>query len=201
LLSESKGPDQEDQRFIESIQTNSKRGREIIANILQLTRQDVTRPEIMQLQPWTADFVSEFTRTLELFEGQLSIVATAPVDVRMDPGHLPQVIWNLCENAMKYASEAAGAIAVEISLGRLPNSGRPFLEIADHGPGIPEDMQDSVFEPFATGRTGGTGLGLYVCRELCERNRANLRYKPRDGGGSIFQIVFSDPSRWEPQPQ
>lgn len=199
LLSESEALDTQDQRFIEIIQTNSKRVSEIIENILQLSRKDVTRPEIMQLQPWTKDFVGEFTRTLELFEGQVSVVESSDVEVRMDPGHLHQVVWNLCENAMKYASEAAGAIAVEISLGRLPGSSRPFLEIADHGPGIPEDMQDSVFEPFATGRTGGTGLGLYVCRELCERNRANLRYKPRDGGGSIFQIVFSDPSRWEPQ--
>ena len=200
LLSESEGLGSQDQRFIEIIQTNSKRVNEIIENILQLSRKDVTRPEIMQLQPWISDFVTEFVRTLELFEGQVAISAGSEVEVRMDPGHLRQVVWNLCENAMKYASEAAGAIAVEVSFGRLPNSGRPFLEIADHGPGIPADMQDSVFEPFATGRTGGTGLGLYVCRELCERNRATLRYKPRDGGGSIFQIVFSDPSRWEPQP-
>ena len=199
LLSESEGLAQQEQRFIEIIQTNSKRVSEIIENILQLSRKDVTRPEVMQLQPWISDFVREFTRTLELFEGQVSITVGNDVEVRMDPSHLHQVVWNLCENAMKYASEAAGAIAIEVRFGRVPTSGRPFLEIADHGPGIPEDMQDSVFEPFATGRTGGTGLGLYICRELCERNRANLRYKPRDGGGSIFQIVFADPSRWEPQ--
>jgi two-component system sensor histidine kinase PilS (NtrC family) len=58
-------------------------------------------------------------------------------------------------------------------------------------------MEESVFEPFATGRNGGTGLGLYICRELCERNEANLRYRSREGGGSIFQIVFADPDRWE----
>jgi two-component system sensor histidine kinase PilS (NtrC family) len=115
----------------------------------------------------------------------------------MDPSHLHQVTWNLCENAMKYASETAGGIAVEISFGRLANNGRPYLEIADHGPGIPADMEDTVFEPFATGRSGGTGLGLYVCQELCERNRANLRYRAREGGGSVFQIVFSDPARWD----
>jgi len=197
LLQESEDIGEQDQRFIEIIQTNSRRVSEIIENILQLSRKDVVKPEIMQLRPWIADFVKEFESTLELFEGQVSVVIDDDAEVRMDPRHLQQVIWNLCENAMKYASEAAGGIAVEISYGRLPNSGRPYLEIADHGPGIPNDMQDSVFEPFATGRAGGTGLGLYVCRELCERNRANLRYKPRDGGGSIFQIVFADPARWE----
>jgi two-component system sensor histidine kinase PilS (NtrC family) len=117
----------------------------------------------------------------------------------MDPGHLHQIAWNLCENAVKYASETAGAIAVEMSFGRMPNSNRPFLEISDHGPGIPEDMHDSVFEPFSTGRAGGTGLGLYICRELCERNKASLRYRAREGGGSIFQIIFADPGRWETQ--
>ncbi len=199
LLSESAQVSEQDQRFIEIIRTNSARVSEIIENILQLSRKDVVKPEIMHLRPWIADFVKEFESTLELFEGQLSIATGDDVDVRMDPSHLHQVTWNLCENALKYASEAAGGIAVEISFGRLPNNGRPFLEIADHGPGIPDDMQDSVFEPFATGRTGGTGLGLYVCRELCERNRANLRYRPRDTGGSIFQIVFADPTRWEAQ--
>jgi two-component system sensor histidine kinase PilS (NtrC family) len=199
LLSESDRVSEQDQRFIEIIQTNCARVSEIIENILQLSRKDVLRPEVMHLRPWIGDFVREFESTLELFEGQLSIANSEDVDVRMDPGHLRQVIWNLSENAMKYASEAAGGIAVEISFGRLPNNGRPFLEIADHGPGIPDDMQDSVFEPFATGRRGGTGLGLYVCRELCERNRANLRYRPRASGGSIFQIVFADPSRWEAQ--
>lgn len=197
LLSESKGLDAQDQRFIEIIQTNSKRVSEIIENILQLSRKDVVKPEVMSLHPWLSDFVTEFENTLELFEGQLSVIGSKDVDVRMDRGHLHQVTWNLCENALKYASEAAGGIAVEISVGRLANSGRPYLEIADHGPGIPADMEDSIFEPFATGRTGGTGLGLYVCRELCERNRANLRYRPREGGGSIFQIVFSDPARWD----
>ena len=83
--------------------------------------------------------------------------------------------------------------------GRLTNSGRPYLEIRDHGPGIPAELEESVFDPFATGRAGGTGLGLYICRDLCERNRATLRYRPRDGGGSIFQIAFADPGRWDKQ--
>ncbi len=197
LLSEAEHIGAQDQRFIEIIQTNSRRVSEIIENILQLSRKDVVKPEVMQLRPWIIDFVKEFESTLELFEGQISVPNGEDTEVRMDRRHLHQVVWNLCENAMKYASEAAGGIAVEISFGRLASSGRPYLEIADHGPGIPDDMQESVFEPFATGRTGGTGLGLYVCRELCERNRANLRYKPRDGGGSIFQIVFADPTRWD----
>ena len=201
LLRESPELGPQDKRFIDIIQTNSRRVSEIIDNILQLSRKDTVKPQRLQLEHWIRNFVDEFVSTLELYEGQVSIVKSEDVEVRMDPSHLHQIAWNLCENAVKYASETAGAIAVEICFGRLPNSGRPFLEIRDQGPGIPADMEELVFEPFATGRSGGTGLGLYICRELCERNRATLRYRSRDGDGdgSIFQIVFTDPGRWETQ--
>jgi two-component system sensor histidine kinase PilS (NtrC family) len=197
LLRESADIKDQDKRFLDIIQTNSKRVSEIVDNILQLSRKEAVKARQLALGNWTRDFVNEFVTTLELFEGQLCIVASEDVDVRVDPGHLHQVAWNLCENAVKYASETAGAIAVELRYGRLANSGRPFLEISDQGPGIPAELEDSVFEPFATGQRGGTGLGLYICRELCERNGGSLRYRAREGGGSIFQVVFSDPSRWD----
>jgi two-component system sensor histidine kinase PilS (NtrC family) len=199
LLRESADIGEQDKRFIDIIQTNSRRVSEIIDNILQLSRKDTVKPQRLQLEDWCSNFVDEFVSTLELYEGQVSIQESQDAEVRMDPSHLHQIAWNLCENSVKYASETAGAIAVEIRFGRLPNGGRPFLEIRDHGPGIPAELEESVFEPFATGRAGGTGLGLYICRELCERSRATLRYRQRDGGGSIFQIVFADPGRWDTQ--
>ena len=58
-------------------------------------------------------------------------------------------------------------------------------------------LVDRIFEPFFTGRKGGTGLGLFIARELCQLNRAILLYEPRSGGGSTFRVVFSDPQRWE----
>jgi two-component system sensor histidine kinase PilS (NtrC family) len=126
----------------------------------------------------------------------------------MDPSHLRQIVWNLCENAVKYAS-SNGGIAVEIGFGRLPGNRRPYLEVADSGPGIPEELRERIFEPFATGRNGGTGLGLFISRELCECNRAALIHESRPGrgstgagsgagsSGSVFRIVFADPARWE----
>jgi two-component system sensor histidine kinase PilS (NtrC family) len=110
---------------------------------------------------------------------------------------LHQVVWNLCDNAVKYG-EARNGVSVEISVNRLNPSNRPYLEVSDHGPGIELKMADRIFEPFFTGRKGGTGLGLFIARELCQLNRAILLYEPRSGGdGSIFRIVFSDPQRWE----
>jgi two-component system sensor histidine kinase PilS (NtrC family) len=88
---------------------------------------------------------------------------------------------------------------VEIQAGRMQNHGRPFLEVLDCGLGVDTATAEKIFEPFFTARSGGTGLGLYISRELCELNRATLLYLDRPGGGSIFRIVFSDPDRWETQ--
>ena len=82
-------------------------------------------------------------------------------------------------------------------VGRQANNRRPYLKFVDHGLGVPKQLQEHLFEPFAAGPDGGTGLGLFICRELCEQNKATLRYLPGDKGGSIFQVVFADPSRWD----
>ena len=196
LLEESPSLQPDDQRLINIIQTNSRRVSEIVENVLQLSRREHTRPELIYLADWCREFAAEFSSTLELYEGQVTVQPAPDVEVRMDPGHLRQVVWNLCENAVKYGS-GNGGIAVEISFGRLPGTSRPYLEVADAGTGIPDALREQIFEPFATGRAGGIGLGLFISRELCECNRAALVYEPRPGGGSLFRLVFADPSRWE----
>ncbi len=198
LLAESPGLADDDVRLTEIIQTHSSRVSHIIENVLQLSRRESSRPERLDLAPWLDDFVAEFSRTLELQEGELSVAAVEDGTVaRMDRSHLRQVLWNLCDNAVKYASETGG-ILVEIRAGRLEGQGRPYLEVLDHGLGVDPTIAERIFEPFYTERQGGTGLGLYISRELCELNRATLIYLDRPGGGSIFRIVFADPERWEP---
>ncbi|MEO8464937.1 MAG: ATP-binding protein [Gammaproteobacteria bacterium] len=197
LLAESPSISTDDQRLTDIIRLNARRVSQIVESVLALSRRGQSRPERLQLTPWVEDFTREFVKTLELYEGAVSVVEGAPeIEVRMDPTHLHQVLWNLCDNAVKYASAAAGAIAVEITCGVLEQSGRPFLDVADRGPGIKPDKVEQIFEPFYTTQSGGTGLGLYISRELAERNGASLRYQARPGGGSAFRIVFADPNRW-----
>lgn len=197
LLAESPALGEEDLRLTEIIRTNAERVSHIVDNVLQLSRRESSRPEQFALKAWLEEFVAEFTRTLELQEGELAALEVPePLEVRMDPGHLRQVLWNLCDNAVKYASEAGG-ILVELRAGRMLRTGRPYLEVLDQGHGVDPATADKIFEPFFTARQGGTGLGLYVSRELCELNRATLVYQARNGGGSIFRIVFADPDRWE----
>ena len=197
LLAESSALGEDDLRLTEIIRTHAERVSHIIDNVLQLSRRESSKPEQFSLGPWLRDFASEFSRTLELREGELSVSPISEdINVRMDPSHLRQVLWNLCDNAVKYASETGG-ILVEIQAGHLQRTGRPYLEVLDQGHGVDEATADKIFEPFFTARSGGTGLGLYISRELCELNRATLVFQPREGGGSIFRVIFSDPGRWE----
>ena len=198
LLAESLSIGDDDHRLTDIIRVNSRRVSQIVDSVLALSRPDTTQAEQLQLKAWAEDFADEFTKTQELYEGTIAVKNTAEdLEIDMDPTHLHQILWNLCDNAVKYASAAAGAIAVEIDCGYLETSGRPYLEIGDSGQGIEPDKVEQIFEPFFTGQPGGTGLGLYISRELCERNGATLRYHPRAGGGSLFRIVFADPNRWQ----
>ena len=197
LLAESNALSDDDLRLTEIIRTHAERVSHIIDNVLRLSRRESSRPERFMLAPWLDDFAQEFTRTLELQEGELSIADVAEnLEIRMDPSHLRQVMWNLCDNAVKYASETGG-IMVELQAGQTQRTGQPYLEVLDHGHGVDPQTVDKIFEPFYTDRSGGTGLGLYISRELCELNRATLVFQPRETGGSIFRIVFADPERWE----
>ncbi|MFT4592053.1 MAG: two-component system sensor histidine kinase PilS (NtrC family) [Gammaproteobacteria bacterium] len=198
LLAESPAIGKQEQRFLDIIQKNSKRVSAIVDNVLDLSRKEVAHPEQFSLNDWCREFTAEFISTVELNEGELSVHADEDdVLVRIDPGHLHQVAWNLCENAIKSAGKTTCGIAVEMHVGRRANNRRPYLKIVDHGLGVPKHLQENLFEPFAAGPDGGTGLGLFICRELCEQNKATLHYLPGDNGGSIFQVVFADPSRWD----
>ena len=122
--------------------------------------------------------------------------AAEDVSVRIDGSQLHQIFWNLCQNSVTHALPHAGTAPIELRYGRLAGVGRPFLQVADRGPGIPQADAERIFEPFFTRAAHGTGLGLFLARELGQANGATLLYETREGGGSIFRIVFSDPSRW-----
>jgi two-component system sensor histidine kinase PilS (NtrC family) len=197
LLAESPSIGPEERRLTDIIRNNSERVSTIINNVLQLSRREATKPSRLTLGDWIEEFLVEFCETMQVPRAQIGLHESADeLEVRFDPTHLHQVVWNLCENAVKYGEARAG-ISIEIKFGRLIPSNRPYLEVADRGPGIEQHAVDRIFEPFFTGRKGGTGLGLFIARELCQLNRAILLYEPRAGAGSVFRIVFSDPQRWE----
>ena len=198
LLAESPNLGADEHRLTEIIRTNAERVSTIINNVMQLSRRDVTRPERLTLVDWLQDFRDEFCQTTQTSETAIDVaVEGGDIEIRVDPSHLHQVLWNLCENALKYAGNADSTRVVELRCGRMAGTGRPFLEVADRGPGIDRQSVDRIFEPFFTSSKGGTGLGLFIARELCQCNGALLVYEPRGGGGSVFRVIFSDPKRWQ----
>ena len=198
LLAETVSLGSQERRLTEIITTNGERVSTIISNVMQLSRRETTRPERLYVGDWLKDFLKEFRETLQIDASRVhAIVPTPDIEVRVDPTHLRQIVWNLCENATRHSGEMPASPPVDILIARFQSSGRPFLEVADRGPGIPDDSAERIFEPFFSGRRGGTGLGLFIARELAQCNGALLLYEPRGGGGSIFRIVFADPSRWE----
>ncbi len=197
LLAESPALSTTDRRLTEIMQDNSRRVSGIVDNILQLSRREAPRPERFMLDAWIRRFRDEFCNTLQLQWQRLIIdPSSQDVELRVDGSQLHQIFWNLCQNSATHALPHAGAAPIELRYGRLAGVGRPYLQVADRGPGIAQADAERIFEPFFTRAAHGTGLGLFLARELAQANAATLLYEAREGGGSIFRIVFSDPSRW-----
>jgi two-component system sensor histidine kinase PilS (NtrC family) len=109
--------------------------------------------------------------------------------VDFDRGHLRQVLWNLCGNALRYGQGKPGSLVLIV--GR--EEGAVVLDVQDDGPGIPDEHAARLFEPFFTTAAQGTGLGLYIAKELCDANGAQLRSRPRPGHrGACFRITFGE---------
>jgi len=197
LLGESSHLTGDDRRLTEIIRTNAERVSAIIDNVQRLSRREAARLERLPLAPWTQEFQQEFCQTMQWPPARLLVSSVGlDVEVRVDPDQLRQIVWNLCENALKHAIGDSSDQLVEIRYGRLSGSDRPFLEVADRGTGVAPEHAERIFEPFYSGGRG-TGLGLFLARELAQSNGATLLYEPRAGGGSVFRLVFADPRRWE----
>ena len=196
LLAESPHLDSDDQRLTEIIRTNANRVSGIIDNVQRLARREAARLERLSLGKWSEEFRKEFCETMQFSRNRLVVGGLSDLEVRADPDQLRQILWNLCENALKHAVRNDPTQLIEIRRGRLAASGRPFLEVADQGPGVTPEHVERIFEPFFSGG-GGTGLGLFLARELAQSNGATLLYESRPGGGSVFRLVFADPRRWE----
>jgi two-component system sensor histidine kinase PilS (NtrC family) len=197
LLAESPSLSPEDRRLTEIVRANGDRVRQIIENVMSMARRENSRPERIVLATWLAGFRDEFCATMQIEPARLTISSLlGDVEVQVDPSQLRQIVWNLCENAVKYGTNDPASDVIELRVGRLASTARPFLEVADRGPGISVHDRERIFEPFFTGSERGTGLGLFLSRELAQTNGATLLYEPRTSGGSLFRIVFRDPERW-----
>jgi two-component system sensor histidine kinase PilS (NtrC family) len=190
LLSEATGRSEEDRRLLDMIHRHSDRINRIVNDVLSLSRRDLATPDLLVLPGWVARAVEQYRESGAHADRAIRLdVATTPFEILFDQNHLQQVLVNLLDNAFQHGGEQ---VQVTVRCSRLGATRRPCLEILDDGAGIPAALADRVFEPFFTTAHQGTGLGLYLARELCEYNQARLSYIPRAEHGACFRIEFQE---------
>jgi two-component system sensor histidine kinase PilS (NtrC family) len=173
------------------IREHTRRVNTVVENVLQLSRPVTTIPQRIALHHWLERFRDEFIHSGHCNPEQIAItVRPRDIDVYMDPSQLHQVVWNLCLNALHHAKPTMTPVKLQLVCLQADIQHAPHLDIIDNGTGIEPDKADQIFEPFYTTKSGGTGLGLYISREICESNQARLSYQPATGGGSCFRITF-----------
>lgn len=190
LLAESTKLSDADIRLSSIIGKHCRRMNDIIENVLHLARQKDADIGTMDLVAWLTDFIQEFSDTQNITNTQIELnVPDYPLQVIADSSQLQQVLWNLLHNAMRHgAVEGQTTIVVSLEHGQQDEID---LIIADQGPGIPAELAEQVFEPFFTTSDDGSGLGLYLCQQLCTANRIRLALTQRDGQGCTFVLRFN----------
>ncbi|MHB8347826.1 MAG: sensor histidine kinase [Acidiferrobacterales bacterium] len=189
LLGESTSQSGEEKRLVRIIEDQSRRMNVIVENVMQLSRRDHVNPVVLDLSAWVRDFAHQFAETSGKPADVVSVVAHNAVEACMDPDQLNQVIGNLCQNALRHSPPYTGQPLIALRAG-MDSDHRPYLDVIDWGSGVPPEIADNIFDPFFTTTPRGTGLGLYIARELCEGNGARLDYHPGDGIGSRFRVTF-----------
>jgi two-component system sensor histidine kinase PilS (NtrC family) len=170
-------------RLTRIIYDNAGRLERLVSDVLQLNRRDRVSAAPLRLQPWLTGFVAEFVANEQVPAERIALELRRESWIEFDREHLHQVMWNLLRNAARYARPEPGAIRLVLD----GYADRVELSVLDNGPGVPASIQNQLFEPFFTTEAKGTGLGLYLARELCAANRATLEYV-HDQAGAHFRI-------------
>jgi two-component system sensor histidine kinase PilS (NtrC family) len=196
LLEESPGITGADQRLLNIINTHSKRVNAIIQNILDLSRHRQEVPERIDAIAWLEDFAGRLGNSYHYpIAIDLERIGADPAHIRFNTSQLEQLLTNLCDNGLRYSRQHTGDAKLDIRVGKHPFTGLPMIDVIDNGPGVPAEKQEQIFEPFFTTEKSGTGLGLFICREICEANQAQIFYRRTADERSSFRIIFSHPDR------
>jgi two-component system sensor histidine kinase PilS (NtrC family) len=183
LLEENRQPGRD--RLTRIIRDNAGRLDRMVRDVLELNRRDRVQVEAIRIAPFLTAFLAEFVQNEQLERSAFALERDGDGLVEFDRVHLHQVLWNLVRNAWRHSRKAAGSVCL-----RLQRQGnRLELHVLDDGPGVAKDLQSQLFEPFFTTYSAGTGLGLYIARELCAANGAALDYLDR-APGADFRITW-----------
>ncbi|MFL6581982.1 MAG: two-component system sensor histidine kinase NtrB [Burkholderiales bacterium] len=186
LLEESALSGSSHARMLQIIHDNSQRLDRMVQDVLKLNRRDRAVHEHFDLGDYLETFAAEFCEIEKVPADTIRVEMHVECTIYFDRSHLNQVMWNLCRNALRYCQKKTGSIMVNVRSG--PRQGTVELSVIDDGMGIAESLRGHLFEPFFTTASSGTGLGLYIAREICEANAATLDYVERPLGAQ-FSLV------------
>lgn len=175
-------------RLLQIILDNTSRLNRIVQDVMQINRRDRSQAEWIALATTLPAFLDGLAQVEQVPREVFELELLPDCAVYFDRGHFEQVLWNLCRNALRYSRKQAGSVQLRCLQDPL---GRQILEVEDDGPGVAEAEVQNLFEPFYTTDSRGTGLGLYIARELCEANDAVIGYRRAERGGACFSIVFA----------
>ncbi|MEO0442573.1 MAG: ATP-binding protein [Pseudomonadota bacterium] len=194
LLNESETIDKQDEELLTIIDKHSQRINFIINNILGFSRRKGASPEFVNVTQWLRDFKQDY---LQHHPGSINIESESnTIYAKIDPNHLYQIVSNLVDNGMRHTEKHIGEKKISILIGIETEEERPYLQVVDYGEGIPAESQNKIFEPFFTTESTGSGLGLYLCKELSEANQAELRYDfDTASTTSRFILLLAHPQR------
>jgi two-component system sensor histidine kinase PilS (NtrC family) len=164
-------------RLAAIVRENTHRLNRLVEDVLRVARREPPLGDEINLGDFVREFLSEFVRDRGLAPPTIGAQLTPDQRVKFEQSHLRQVLYNLVDNALRYASGRSACVNVIVE--PAPEGDRPQLWVLDDGPGVPFEARTALFEPFFTTRNQGTGLGLYLAREFCVTNRADLSYASR----------------------
>lgn len=192
LLQESPHLRDDDKRLVDIVNNHCTRANDVVENILQLSRRERSRPEVIDVNAWARRFVAEFLESNDIGSDHLVLIPyKGRIEAMADPQHLQQVVWNLVQNALRYGRVPNTPARVAVVTRMASERGPVLLEVTDRGPGIPPKVAAQIFEPFYTTNEFGTGLGLYLARQMAEACQATLEYVPIGGGGACFRLTLA----------
>lgn len=164
-------------RLATIVRENTQRLSRLVEDVLRVARREPPLGDEIALADFVRGFVDEFLRDRGLAASTIELQVAPDQRVKFEQSHLRQVLYNLVDNALRYASGQPGCILLIVE--PAAEGDRPLLWVLDDGPGVPFETRAALFEPFFTTRNQGTGLGLYLAREFCVTNRADLSYAAR----------------------
>jgi two-component system, NtrC family, sensor histidine kinase PilS len=189
LLEESRDLPDGDRRMVQIIHQQCMRTNSIVESVLGLARRERATAEHIELVALLRAFIDEFKQTVPDETDNIALAAPLPnVSALIDSKHLHQIVTALVQNARRHGHLPGEAARITLHVYKIEDT--PVIDVMDRGPGISESIVPQLFRPFFTTSQHGTGLGLYIARELCRANGAALDHVPTTDGGCCFRITL-----------